>query len=560
MKIFGINIALRKQKPEAETPEVVSDTALQPKADGGFYGGWRGTNAPIVNVLYSGEKNLGELGPAIKYDIDHFALGTRGWQLDLNSDVCHTAVKQKGRWVIGTGLELDAEPQTEALKMFGITVDAEKFNNQVESLWKVFASGKVADYAKRASLHKIAQRALKNASVWGDVLVVLRVGDDGNVNVQLIDGQWVQTPVGLNYAATYNKLVDNKIGYDFVWTNGNRIRWGVEIDDSGQPIAYHVRTGIGLNYERIPCRGGKSGALMAYLVYGSEYRLDNLRGVPCITPSMEAAKQLDEYTSATVAGAVERAKVAWYAYHEKGTNEQSPIEDNFLRAHGIDQNLQTTADNQAVARDAVATYNKTILNPTAGTDLRSLESKQEIHYKEFSETLANRQFATMDIPPEVATQLYGSSYSASRAATNGFQYSLNIDRADFGSQFYQPIYDLQLSIWIIKGLVTAPGYLDAYIKKDVMVMAAYHYANWLGAPVPQIDELKEVQAQRLKLGTGFDHVPLTTAQKAASDLGVGSFKANVIQAGKELEEADKAGIEPPMEQDMLKGEKQEENE
>jgi hypothetical protein len=555
MNIFGFEIKRKKEPEIKEVESSLSTTTKQPaigkemplpSADWyGAGGGARGTFTPVINILYAGEKNLGELGPAIKYDVDHFALGTRAWQLDLTSDVCHTAVKQRGRWVLGTGLRLDAEPQIDVLKMFKISLDAEKFNQQVEPLWKVYASGKIADYANRVGLHKIAKRALKNAETWGDVLVVMRVSKSVHVKVQLIDGQWVQTPVGLSYQQTpQNELVDNKIGYDFVWTNGNRVRWGVEIDNDGQHVAYHVRTGIGLQYERIPAKGAKSGETMAFLVYGSEYRLDNLRGVPRITPSMEAAKQLDDYTSATIGGAVERQRIAWYLYHEKGTNDGSPIEDNFLRANGIDQNLQTTNNGKEIARDAVATYNKQILNPTAGTEIRAIESDQEIHYKEVQETLRNTQYATMDIPPEVASMMYGGSYSASRAATNGFQYSLNIDRDDFGDQFYQPIYNLQLDIWVLTGLITAPGYLDALMRKDEIILAAYRYANWLGDPVPQIDKYKEVQAARLELGTAFDHVPLNTVQKATSDLGNGNFKANVAQAGKELEDTEAADIEP----------------
>lgn len=547
MELFGrtINFTFSKKvEPQVEAPktEVAEQSKPQPKAE---FGGWSGGGwGAVTTMIYGGEKTLGAMGPATRNVLDHNTLGIRAWELDLNNETCHTAIKESSRWILGTGLRLDSEPQIDVLKMYGITLDSEKFNEQTEPLWKVFASARVADYANRESLHKVAKKALKNSKVRGDVLVILRVNKAGIVKVQLIDGQHVQTPVGLAYVGSYDKMVDNSIGYDFVWTNGNIIRWGVEIDDTGEHVAYHIRTGVGLTYERIPARGGKSNSLMAYMVYGGEYRLDNLRGIPSVTPNMEGAKQLDAYTAATVEGAVERAKIAWYAYHEKGTEEKSPIEDNFLAAAGYDNDLQTTNNGVELARNVASTYNKMLLNPSAGTDIKAVESKQEIQYAEFFKTRQNSTFATFGIPPEVATMLYGGSYSASRAATNGFQYSLNIDREDFGAQFYQPIYNLQLDIWVLQGLVQAPGYLSALLSENEIILAAYRFANWEGDPVPQIDELKEVQAARLKLGTGFAHIPFSTAQKVTQNLGEGNFKANLAQSAKELDETDSAGIEP----------------
>lgn len=547
MKILGFDIKFNKQPAAGikTDPEQITNKP-EIKADFGLNGGWGvgGSGAPIINVIYGGEKNIGELGPALKYTVDHVALGIRAWQMDMENEVAHNIVKQKVRWVIGDGLDLDAEPQIDVLSKYGVKLDPEKFNKEVESLWKVYGSAKVADYANRVNLHKIAKRAMKNAETWGDCLVVLRADKSGNVKVQLIDGQWVQTPVGLSYVGNVNELIDNKIAYDFIWTNGNRVRWGVEIDDNGEHVAYHVRTGVSLEYERIQCRGSRSGSLMAYLVYGSEYRLDNLRGIPSITQNMESAKQLDEYTSAMVSGVVERAKLAMFFTHEKGTIETSPIQDNFLKAHGVDINLPVDADGKNIARDVAVTTNKQVFNLPAGADVKAIQSDQETHYKEFYETRRNAMCATFGMPPEVASMLYGGSYSASRAATNGFQYSLNIDRDEFGDQFYQPIYDLQLDLWVLTGKVTAPGYLNALLTRDEFVLAAYRYANWNGDPVPQIDALKEVQAYREMLGTAFNRVPLTTVEKITRNLANGSFKANLKQAADELQETEKSGIEP----------------
>ena len=51
--------------------------------------------------------------------------------------------------------------------------------------------------------------------------------------------------------------------------------------------------------------------------------------------------------------------------------------------------------------------------------------------------------------------------------------------------------------------------------------------------MPHIDPLKEVKAERAKLGNSF--VPLTTAEAATEALSAGEFDSNVVQMIKEVE-------------------------
>lgn len=522
-------------RAEEQQPEIAADFSGGPGVGG---------HAPIVRTIYSGEKNFGEMGPALKYVLDHNTLGIRSWQLDMDNETAHLITKQLSRWVIGTGLKLQAQPKAEVLAMKKITLDPVAFNKKLEALWQVYANKQpMADYANRVPLHKIAKRVIKNAMVWGDVLVVLRVSKDNIVKTQVIDGQHVSTPTGLSIIGDQDKLVDNFIGFDYKWTNGNRIRNGVEIDETGQHVAYHVRTSIGLKWERIPAQN-RHGMLTAFLVYGNEYRLDNTRGVPTITPNMESTKQLEDYTSATVGSAVERQKIPYFIEHEVNATGTDPRGANLAKVVGAPRlSVPTDVNGNALADTIAATTNKMTFNMAPGSKISSPDSRQELYYKEFHDTRVNSVCATAGIPPEVATQLYGSSYSASRAATNGFQYSLNIDRDDFGNQFYQIIYNLQLWCWIFAGVIEAPGYMEAWYKQDAMILAAYHFANWIGNPVPQIDQKKEVEAIRLLLGLGSKHLPLIDFEQAAQQLGYGDASEIFKQYADEMRAGNAEGIE-----------------
>jgi capsid protein len=327
--------------------------------------------------------------------------------------------------------------------------------------------------------------------------------------------------------------------------NGNRVRGGIEIDDRGQHVAYHVRNGLGLEWDRIEAHD-KRGWLRAYMYKSKEYRLDDPRAIPKTVQSMESSKQLDEYTSATVGSAVERQRISYFIQHEKGSEGVDPRAADLAKIIGTGGNMDLPKDinGEQIANTIAVSTNKKTFNLAPGSTIMAPDSKQELHYAEFHGTRFDSIAAASDIPPEVASQKYGGSYSASRAATNGFQYSLNIDRGKLGKGFYQPIFDLQLNMWVLTNKINAPGYIEALAKNNKIVLGAYRHAKWLGDPVPQIDELNEVKAARLKLGKGYDNVPLTTAQKIAHNLGDGNFSANLLQAQRELDEMAKTGIKP----------------
>jgi capsid protein len=531
--------------PEAQE-EPAQKTVFQSMMTTGQMHAGYGTS--VVTMIYDGEKNYGEMGPVLNYKMDHDKLGQRAWQLFTESETIYSVTRQKSRYKIGTGLNLDCEPKREVLQLLGITLEdkaIEEFNSVVEALWSLYASTPgTADYRNRDTLDKIHLRADRNAELRGDVLVVLRIDELDNVKVQLIDGEHVCTPVHLAPKWPDGKMVDNKVGLDYAAENGNIVRYGVEMNDRGEHVAYHVRTGDGLEWERIPARN-RFDQLVAYLYYGEEYRLDHTRGIPRMTASMEGVKQLADYTDATVSSAVERARIPYFIEHDVRAEGLDPRQENMLDIVGGSReklDLPANSNGEELAKTIAVSTNKQTFNMAPGSKINAPDSHAEVRHKEFHETRFDAIAAGQDMPPEVVAIKFGSSYSASRGSLNLMQFSLNIDRKDTGNQFLQPIYNLQLSLWILRFRVNAPGYIDALRKKNTLVLNAYRYVNWEGTPLPEIDELNAVKAQRAALGTAMDHVPLTTLQKAVKKLGNGNFNANVVQAGKELVHAESQGL------------------
>jgi capsid protein len=478
---------------------------------------------------YDGEKNLGAMGDPIHYILDHDRLRIRAWQAYLESDLAQTILKKYFSWVMDGGLKLDADPISEVLKSNSINLNSEVFNTTVEPLFKAWAESTASSYSKMMTFNEVQHEAFKNAQIGGDVLVVLRY-INGAVTVQLIDGSHVQSPMGGSIMRE------------------NRIYNGVEIDKTGQHVAYHVRT-AGLTHDRIPARSESTGLITAFLVYGNRYRLDNSRGLPIIATSLETLKKIERYKEAAVGSAEERQKIVYQIVHQQFSDGSTPLLDQLAKASGFnnaDNDLPVSDDGVALAENVAATTEKMTYNMPLGAELKVLESKNEMFFKEFYQTNADIICGSIEIPPNVAFSMYNDSFSASRAATKDWEHTMDIKRKDFKRQFLQHVYNFWLHIQILTDKVNAPGYMAAFVRKNEMVLQAYRHARFTGSMFPHIDPLKEVKAERAKLGTGSEHIPLTTFERSTEFLNGGNAKSNFEQYAEEIKMAEKLKIEKPV--------------
>jgi len=148
------------------------------------------------------------------------------------------------------------------------------------------------------------------------------------------------------------------------------------------------------------------------------------------------------------------------------------------------------------------------------------------------------------MPPDVARSKYDSNYSASRAAIKDWEHTLDVKRADFSFQFMQNVYNFWLEVEILLNNIQAPGYLVAKQKEDMMVIEAYRTARFIGAPVANIDPVKEVEAERKKLGITAESIPLTTVEASTEVLNGGDSNHNMEQFAEELKKSKALGLKP----------------
>lgn len=521
MKIFGLHV------PFTATGEPVETLTNTPRSISGRYGTYGQGHA----ISFDGEKNFGEIGPIVKYRLDHAALRLRSWEAMLTSPIASTVITRSGIWIIGKGLKLQSEPAKNVLISEGIDIDVEKFNNLVEARWNIWAKSTMSSWDGMLTLGETARETRKNSKVAGDILVVMRFKKK-KLTIELVDGSHVSAPFGGGKAADGNKVVE-----------------GVETDATGKHIAYHVAV-VGSKSRRIPAWSKSTGLRMAFLVYGGKYRMDNVRGLPTIATSLETIAKIERYKEATVGSAEERQKIAFTVNHNSSSDGENPMAESLasmLDADGPgDTNGAIPIDQQgeALANTVSASTGKEAWNLPIGSELKMLESKNELFFKEFYETNANIICAAANIPPNVAFSMYNNSFSASRAATKDWEHTMGVERDDFQNQFYNPIYAFWFHTEVLAGKIQAPGYLVAFATGNRMVTQAYINARFTGPNFPHIDPLKEAKAVRTILGTQFDHVPMGTVEWATDLINGSDANSNIEQAGKELAFAAKNGIIP----------------
>lgn len=486
---------------------------------------------------WNGEKTFGELGPLKEYINDYASLRLRSWQLYYESEIAQIVINNYIAWVIGNGLKLQSEPMQDVISEQVGSFNSQKFSKSVETQFRLFCKSRASDYSDMINLNMIEANGFKNSILGGDVLVILRYVDE-MLKVQLVDGAHVRSPI---FGGEYSPME---------LKNGNRIINGIEINDKGQHIAFYVcKSYNSLEYERIPARGADSGTLMAYMVYGDRYRLDNHRGMPLLSVMFETAKKLERYKEATVGSAEERQKIAFAIEHDIFSTGENPLLKQTVSARSVDFNRQdgfVPVDDfgTQLADKIAATTNKQTYNLPLGAHLKSLESKNELYFKDFYGMNIMLFCAAAGMPYEVAMSKYDSNYSASRGAIKDWEHKLNVRRGNFAFQFMQPIYDFWLEVMILQRKVKAPGYMRARISNDRMVLEAYRNARFVGSPVPHIDPVKEVEAERLKLGLAGLSAPLTTLEQATENLSGGDSEANIDQFANELKRSKKLGIKP----------------
>jgi len=440
--------------------------------------------AQYRGVVHDGEKFAGGLGAIDLLFKDLWALRARSADLYERNLYCRGIIRRFVTNVVNTGLHLEAVPEE---RLLGFDEDGlGDWSEDVENRFKIWEKNPYqCDFDERRSFGQLQAECYREALIAGDVLVVMRQDPRTRCpRVQLISGARVQTP-------WLQRLPE-----------GTRIEHGVELDARGRHVAFWIVQEDG-SFKRLPAYGEKSGRKLAWLVYGTDRRLDEVRGTPIVGLILQALKEVDRYRDATLRKAVLNSMLAMYIEKAEEKMGSRPITASATKK-GVESTIDETGRERrfhtgemmpGLIIDELQHGEKPVPFQVNGTTE---------NFGDFEEAIICACAWALEIPPEILRLTFSSNYSASQAAISEFKLFLNPTRTRFGEEFCAPIYEEWLLSQVFVNRVPAPGLLEAFKAVDQDdIYGAWIANDWSGHVKPSIDPVKTTRAYSEQCENGF---------------------------------------------------------
>lgn len=491
---------------QASAVQTIDATQLAPYAYAGQY-----SPDPWESSVYDGGKFYGGFGATQLFDVDYWTLRERSGQLFTENLYARGVIRRLITNEINTGLTPEACPEEATLGLADDSLDA--WTEQVETRFGLWSKSKKACDVKGLSTFAALQRTARlEALVGGDVLVVI-VPDSrsGLPRVRLVGGGKVRTPT------------------DYRISDKRKIVHGVEQDAVGRHIAFHILQADG-SYKRQPAFGA-SGRALAWLVYGTERRLDEVRGQPLLSVVLQSLKEVDRYRDSVQRKAVINSLVAMIVKKNADKMGSLPMtggavrrgQANVVDIDGTPRKFNLSRNMPGMVIEELQVGEEPQFIGGQGTD---------INLGPFEEVIMQAVAWANEIPPEILRLAFSNNYSASQAAINEFKIYLNKFWAEFGDGFCAPIYEDWLISEVLNSAIRAPGLLEAWRDpSEYAKFGAWVAADWLGSIKPSTDMVKQGKASAALIKEGLT----TRAREARITTGT-KYSKNVKRLKRENEQ------------------------
>lgn len=497
---------------------------------------------------FSGEKMSGGMNYNTAFGIDTPAMRQRSIRAYWESMQARGIINRLVDTVINTGLSLESTPVS---SMLGLSQEERKeISNKIETRFDLWANSKNCDLSKENTLGQIERILYRNQLVKGDYFAALPFSEDPNLTnplqIKIIKPELVSTP----FESTFINDIINK---------GHYIVDGVEFNQNDEEVAIYVRTikhpkkgnlfntpqndiygsigpqyntwgNVGLlgNYEwiRFPKYGPISGRVV--LLHGKVQEFGTEpRGIPALAHVAHELEKITDYSLLELMAAVANATTAMIV--EPGEN--APATNPFPGNSFVPPSLTKTAEGLTEASGMSATegysnIGKTVLDNAggllvaglnAGEKLKSHDTKRpNVNFGEFVDSITKYLAASLSIPVEVLSMVFGNNFSASRASLKLYWQSVFVKRDDFTSDFKTPVFNSWLLGEVGTGNLILKGFEDHQLRQ------AWQSAKWIGIPSPSIDPMKEEKAGQIRVAEGF-----TTREQESQRRHGTSFDSNV---------------------------------
>lgn len=430
-------------------------------------------------------------------DFNNATLRQRGRMLYMASPIAAAAINTNCTKIVGKGLRMKCNINADLL---GLSPEAAKeWCKRTEAEFRFWCEERRnCDALGLNNFAELQHLAVKSWLMSGDVFVLLKREkatkmQPYSLRLQIIEADRVCTPYSCS-------------GGLFSFTEGingkNPIHDGVEVDESGRVVAYHICSDypgfIPFNqkpeWTRVKAVGELAGIPNVLQIMDPE-RPDQYRGVTSLASVMEVLLQNRRHIEATLTAAIIQTyftmvvkkkddltnAMSFAGQGEINDKSENEDEDDYIDAPKYEMEPEACI---TIGDDEDVTFGNPNI-PTAG-------------FEEFNKTIVKQVGAALEIPYDVLIKEFDSSYSAAKGALEEAWEVFKKRRSWFVNDFCQPIYEAWLAEAIALGRISAPGFFN-----DPLIRASWCGARWDGPAQTHLDPVKEAIANMREVEHGW---------------------------------------------------------
>jgi len=442
----------------------------------------------------------------------------RSRDIERNNGVANGIVRTLTDNVVGTGFRLVPRPNYLALGKDKAWAD--DWSLKVSALWWQWAETTACDAADTMTFDQITTQILTGQILNGSALALPLWLPDRNdgfaTKLQTVEADRLSNPNGE--------------------PDSQRRRGGIEFDEYGAPVAYHVRkvhpgdfliAGVQnvtdmFTWETIPRRTPFGRARVLHVF--DPQRSQQSRGKPLLSSVLSEFKNVDRYTMAELQAAVVNAMIALVI--------QTPMDPEQV-AHLFGNNMDkylAFRDEHHVRLQAGSAIS---LNP-GDTAQSFLPQRPASGFGAFLENMHRIIGLPAGLPYELVMKDFSkTNYSSARASMLEAWRSFLRCRDWLGTQWCDPVYDLWLEEMVNAGRIEAAGFYDK--------RAAWTRCRWIGPGRGWVDPVKEAQAAQIRMASF-----ITTLEDECAETVGGDWREKLDQAAVEREYKVAKGLPPDL--------------